>query len=168
MGFARISEKMAIANFCILVVCILAAIYLVYSIWGSTTEVYHYYVAELTENSRVLTVEKDRVYTNFTHAKMYDIQNNQVGDVSTVNFHQVIGDKNRVTTLTTFTTKTGSIVCNMYYETDPANQYLLGKMENITPENETGAYSGKKVTVHVHGKSDGERELTIRTTNKLF
>jgi Na+-translocating ferredoxin:NAD+ oxidoreductase RnfG subunit len=161
-------EKTCGANAIILMVCILAAVYLVYSIFGSTTEVYYYSVAELTKNSRVLTVEKDRIYTNYTHAKMYDIQKNPVGDVSTVNFHQVIDGKNRVTTLTTFTTKTGSIVCNMYYETNPDNQYLLGKIADVAPENETGAYRGKKVTVHLNGKPDGERELTIIMGKKWF
>ena len=152
----------------ILVVCILAVIYLVYSIFGSTTEVCFYHAAELAENSRVLTMEKGRMYTNYTHAKMYDMQKNQVGDVSTVNFHQVIDGKNRVTTLTTFTTKTGSIVCNMYYETNPDNQYLLGKMADVAPENETGGYKNKRITVHLNGKPDGERELTIITGKKWF
>lgn len=156
------------ANTIILVVCILAAIYLVYSIFGSTTEVYYYYVAELAENSRVLTMEKGRMYTNYTHAKMYDRQKNHVGNVSSVNFHQVVDDKNRVTTLTTFTTNTGSIVCNMYYETTATNQYLLGKIADVAPENETGGYKGKRITVHLNGKHDGERELTIITGKKWF
>ena len=152
----------------ILVVCILALIYLVYSIFGSTTEVYFYYVAELAENSRVLTLEKGRMYTNYTHAKMYDRQKNHVGNVSSVNFHQVVDDKNRVTTLTTFTTNTGSIVCNMYYETNPDNQYLLGKIADVAPENETGSYKGKRITVHLNGKPDGERELTIIAGKRWF
>ena len=152
----------------ILIACILVVIYLVYSIFGSTTEVCFYNASELAENSRVLTMEKGRMYTNYTHAKMYDRQKNQVGDVSTVNFHQVIDGKNRVTTLTTFTTKTGSIVCNMYYETNPDNQYLLGKIADVAPENETGGYKNKRITVHLNGKPDGERELTIITGKNLF
>lgn len=168
MGPMRMFEKMAGANTIILVVCVLAVIYLVYSIFGTTTEVYYYHVSDLTENSRVLTMEKDRTYTNYTHAKMYDSQKNQVGDVTTVNFHQVIDDKNRVTTMTTFTTKRGTIVCNMYYETTPDNQYLVGKLADVAPENETGAYRGKNVVVHLDGMSDGSRELTIITSRKLF
>ena len=164
----RMFEKMAGANTIILVVCVLAVIYLVYSIFGTTTEVYYYYVSELTENSRMMTMEKDRVYTNYTHAKMYDSQKNQICNVSTVNFHQVIDDKNRVTTLTTFATKRGAIVCNMYYETTPDNQYLVGKLADVAPENETGAYRGKNVVVHLDGKSDGARELTIITSKKWF
>lgn len=164
----RMFEKMAGANTIILVVCVLAVIYLVYFIFGTTTEVYYYHVSDLTENSRVLTMEKDRTYTNYTHAKMYDSQKNQVGDVSTVNFHQVIDDKNRVTTFTTFTTKRGTIVCNMYYETTPDNQYLVGKLADVAPENETGAYRGKNVVLHLDGMSNGSRELTIITSRKLF
>jgi hypothetical protein len=41
-------------------------------------------------------------------------------------------------------------------------------MADVAPENETGAYKGKKVTVHLHGKPDGDRELTIITGNKWF
>ena len=161
-------EKMAGANTIILVVCVLAVIYLVYSIFGTTTEVYYYYVSELTENSRMMTMEKDRTYTNYTHAKMYDSQKNHVGAVSSVNFHQVIDGVNRVTTLTTFTTKRGAIVCHVYYENDLTNQYLQGMAADITPEHETGVYKGKKVTLHINGKPDGERELTIHTSRKLF
>ena len=168
MGVARMFEKMAGANTIILVVCILAVIYLIYSIFGSTSEVYYYYVAELAENSRVLTMEKGRMYTNYTHAKMYDSKKNHAGNVSSVNFHQVVDEKNRVTTLTTFTTNTGSIVCNMYYETTAANQYLLGKIADVAPENETGSYKGKNITVHLNGKPDGERELTIIAGKKWF
>jgi hypothetical protein len=99
---------------------------------------------------------------------MYDRQKNQVGAVSSVNFHQVIDGVNRVTTLTTFTTKRGAIVCHVYYETDAANHYLQGMAADITPEHETGAYKGKKVTLHINGKPDGEREVTIHTSMKLF
>ena len=168
MGPMRMFEKMAGANTIILVVCVLAVIYLVYSIFGTTTEVYYYHVSELTENSRVMSMEKDTTYTNYTHAKMYDGQKNHVGEMSSVNFHQVVDGVNRVTTLTTFTTKRGAIVCNVYYETEVGNHYLQGMAEDITPEHETGAYKGKKVNVHINGKPDGERELTIRTSRKWF
>lgn len=164
----RMFEKMAGANTIILVVCVLAVIYLVYSIFGTTTEVYYYHADELTENSKIAHAEKDSTYTNHTHAKMYDRQKNQVGAVSSVNFHQVIDGVNRVTTLTTFTTKRGAIVCHVYYETDAANHYLQGMAADITPEHETGAYKGKKVTLHINGKPDGEREVTIHTSMKLF
>lgn len=164
----RMFEKMAGANTIILVVCVLAVIYLVYSIFGTTTEVYYYHADELTENSKVTHMERDVTYTNHTHAKMYDAKKNLVGAVSSVNFHQVIDGVNRVTTLTTFTTKRGAIVCHVYYETDAANHYLQGMAADITPEHETGAYRGKKVTLHINGKPDGERELTIITSKGLF
>ena len=96
MGPMRMFEKMAGANTIILVVCVLAVIYLVYSIFGSTTEVYYYDVSELTENSKVTHMEKDSTYTNHTHAKMYDRQKNQVGAVSSVNFHQIIDGVNQI------------------------------------------------------------------------
>lgn len=168
MGPVRMFEKMAGANTIILVISVLAVIYLVYSIFGTATEVYYYHASELTENSRVMSMEKDATYTNYTHAKMYDAQKNRVGAVSSVNFHQVIDGVNRVTTLTTFTTKHGTIVCNVYYETDVGNHYLQGMAADITPEHETGVYKGKKVTVHINGKPDGERELTIVTSKKWF
>ena len=164
----RMFEKMAGANTIVLVVCVLAVIYLVYSIFGSTTEVYYYHADELTQNSKVAHMEGGATYTNHTHAKMYDRQKNQVGAVSSVNFHQVIDGVNRVTTLTTFTTKRGAIVCNVYYETKVGNHYLQGMAADITPEHETGAYKGKKVTLRINGKPDGERELTIITSRKLF
>jgi hypothetical protein len=113
-------------------------------------------------------MERDATYTNHTHAKLYDRQKNHVGAVSSVNFHQVIDGVNRVTTLTTFTTKRGAIVCHVYYETDLENHYLQGMAADITPEHETGAYKGKKVTLHIDGKPDGDREVTIHTSRKLF
>ncbi len=164
----RMFEKMAGANTIILVVCVLAVIFLVYSIFGTTTEVYYYHVDDLTENSKLTHMERDATYTNHTHAKLYDRQKNHVGAVSSVNFHQVIDGVNRVTTLTTFTTKRGAIVCHVYYETDLENHYLQGMAADITPEHETGAYKGKKVTLHIDGKPDGDREVTIHTSRKLF
>jgi hypothetical protein len=56
----------------------------------------------------------------------------------------------------------------MYYETTAANQYLLGKIADVAPENETGSYKGKNITVHLNGKPDGERELTIIAGKKWF
>ena len=164
----RMFEKVTGANTIILFVCVLAVIYLVYSIFGTTTEVYYYHASELTENSKVAHIERDATYTNYTHAKIYDAQKNRVGAVSSVNFHQVIDGVNRVTTLTTFTTKSGAIVCNVYYETVVGSHYLQGMAADITPEHETGGYKGKKVTVHINGKPDGERELTIITSKKWF
>ena len=164
----RMFEKMASANTIILVACILAVIYLVYFLFGSTTEVYYYHVSDLTDNSKMMHAEKDSAYTNHTHAQMYDSQKNRVGTVSTVNFHHIIDGVNRVTTLTTFTTKRGAIVCHVYYETDLENHYLQGMAADITPEHQTGAYNGKNVTMHIDGKPDGEREVTIITSRGLF
>ena len=168
MGPMRMFEKMAGANTIILVVCVLAVIYLAYFLFGSTTEVYYYHVSDLTDNSKIVHAEKDSTYTNHTHAQMYDSQKNRVGAVSTVNFHHIIDGVNRVTTLTTFTTKKGAIVCNVYYETDTSNNYLQGMAADITPEHQTGAYKGKHLTMHIDGKPDGEREVTIITSKKWF
>ena len=168
MGSMRMFEKMAGANTVILTVCILVIIYLLFSFIGSSTEVCYYYVSELTKNSKIMNADKDSTYTNHTHAKLYDSRKNHVGVVSSVNFHHIIDEVNRVTTVTTFTTKKGTIVCNLYYETSTKNNYMTGIKEDVTPEHLTGEYDGKKVIIHLNGKPDGERELTIRTSNYLF
>lgn len=168
MGSMRMFEKMAGANTVILTVCILVIIYLLYSFIGSSTEVCYYYVSELTKNSKIMNADKDSTYTNHTHAKLYNSRKKPVGVVSSVNFHHIIDGVNRVTTVTTFTTKKGTIVCNLYYETSTTNNYMTGIKEDVTPEHLTGDYDGKKVIIRLNGKPDGERELTIQTSNYLF
>lgn len=164
----RLLEKTSITTTILLIIVVCAAIYLVYNLFSSTTEVYYYYVDEFHANSKILTMEKDKTYTNYIHAKLYDKQHNHVGEMSSVNFHQIIGEKNRVTTLTTYITKNGSITCNLLYETTPDTHYLYGKIEDIITEHETGMYKGKTVALQLNGKPDGEREVTIKTSKKWF
>lgn len=150
------------------IMIVFVIIYFVYHLFSSTTEVYYYYVEEFNGTSKILTMEKDKTYTNYIHAKLYDKQHNHVGEMSSVNFHQIIAEKNRVTTLTTYITKNGSITCNLLYETTPDTHYLYGKIEDIITEHETGMYKGKTVALQLNGKQDGEREITIKTSKKWF
>jgi len=167
MGAMRIFEKMG-SNTMILALCVLVILYVAYSFITSTTEVYYYPMEELTKNSKSITVERDVTYTHYTHAYLYDSQKNRIGTVSSVNFHKVMDGVNRVTTVTTFSTKKGTIVCNLYYETDSENQPYLQGAADITPEHKTGAYANKKVIMNIIGNPKGDRELTIHTSNKLF
>lgn len=168
MGIIRMFEKGSIASMVLISLGVLAFIYLVVSMLSSTVEVYYYYVDNLTESSKILSMEKDRTYTNYTSAKLYDSNKKHVGEMSSVNFHQIMDGKNRVSTLTTYSTNRGTIAANIFYETSPDTHYLYGTVDDIVPEHETGDYKGRNVSMHLIGKRDGERQLTITTTKKWF
>lgn len=168
MGIIRMFEKGSIAGMVLISLGVVAFIYLVVSMLSSTVEVYYYYVDDLTESSKILSMEKDRTYTNYTRAKLYDSNKKHVGEMSSVNFHQIMDGKNRVSTLTTYSTNRGTIAANIFYETSPDTHYLYGIVDDIVPEHETGSYKGRNVSMHLIGKQDGERQLTITTTKKWF
>jgi len=168
MGNIYMFEKGSFASTVLIILSVLAIMYWVVSVLSSTVEVYYYYVDDLTESSKILSMEKDRTYTNYTRAKLYNSNKVHVGEMSSVNFHQIMDGKNRVSTLTTYSTNRGTVAANIFYETEPDTHYLYGTVDDIVPEHETGEYKGRNVSMHLIGKRDGERQLTITTTKRWF
>lgn len=135
---------------------------------GTSKERYHYFISDFEKNAEQLVLAPGKTYSQYILAKLYNEDNQHIGEVASVNHHQIIGDKNHVTTLTTYITPNGTITCNIYYTTKPDDNYLYGIVENIVTENETGMYKGKKVVLHIDGKLGGKRVLSIDTSSKWF
>ncbi len=131
-------------------------------------EVYKYTVNDLQKNSHTTTLQKNSTYTNNIYADLYNSDGTNGGLVSSVNQHIIKNNINHVTTLTTYKTKYGTVTCNIYYETAPNKHYLYGNVTDVISENETGDYAGKKVTIHIEGKENGDRVVTITSENRFL
>ena len=128
------------------------------------TEIYYYTVNHLEQNSSVLN-HNNIHSTNHISAPLFSInqnnQNNQYiqsGYMYSVNNSFINNDTNNITTLSTFVTPNGVLVCNLYYTTN--NKYLTGTI-TATPTFSSGIYANQTVTIEVNGYDNGIRQLTI-------
>jgi len=131
-------------------------------------EVYKYTVNDLHKNSHTTELQKNSTYTNHIYADLYNSDGTNGGFVSSVNQHIIKNNINHVNTLTTYKTKYGTVTFNIYYETVPNTHYLYGKVTDVISENETGDYAGKKVKIHIEGKDNGDRIVTITSENRFL
>ena len=123
------------------------------------TEIYYYTVNHLEQNSSVLN-HNNIHSTNHISAPLFNVnQNNQSGYMYSVNNSLKLNNGiNNITTLSTFITPNGVLVCNLYYTTN--NKYLTGKITAI-PTFSSGIYANKNVTIEINEYGNGIRQLTI-------
>jgi hypothetical protein len=124
-------------------------------------EKYFYTVDELEEDKHTKT-HSDTYYTTHISANLYDKKNKIVGEVFSINTHYLSNNVTNVTTLTTYITPNGTIVCNWSYT--PTNTiYLSGKKETV-PTFKDGKYKNKDVKLELEGINDKvrTRELIIK------
>ena len=154
----------------IYIVSIIVVIYILYYFLtrNRNIEVYKYTVSDLHNNSHKTSLKQNNTYTNRIHADLYDNDGTNSGHVSSVNQHIIKNHVNHVSTITTYKTKHGTVSCNFYYETAPNKHYLFGKLTDVIGENKTGDYKGKNVYIHLDGKDNGDRIVTIVSENKFL
>jgi hypothetical protein len=150
-------------------VLVIVVVYVLYYLLtrNRQVEVYKYTVSDLHNNSHATALNQNNTYTNHIHADLYDKNGVKVGYISSINQHTIKNEVNHVNTITTYKTKLGAVSCNYYYETNPTTHYVYGQLKAVG-ENPTGQYDGKNVQIHLDGKDNGERIVTITSQNKFF
>jgi hypothetical protein len=122
-------------------------------------EIYYYNIVDL-EKHKHKTIHSPYFFTTHIRANLYNKNNEIVGKLFSINEHSIYRKIINVTTLTTYNTKDGTIVCNWNYSSD--NNYLFGKKETV-PTFTDGKYTKKNVKLELEGLRDkcGVRELII-------
>jgi hypothetical protein len=122
-------------------------------------EIYYYNVVDLEKHKHKIK-HSIFFFTTHIHANLYNKDNEIVGQIFSINEHFIHNKISNVTTLTTYNTFNGTIVCNWNYSSD--KHYLSGKKET-TPTFKDGKYNKKNVKLELEGFSDkdGTRELII-------
>ena len=108
-----------------------------------------------------VTIDINRNGTQLTHnmnTPMYNSSNIQVGSMQSVGNAWYTNAGKNVTSLTTFITPNGVIVCNLFYITN--KEYFVGNV-TTTPTFASGIYADQDVTINLIGNSNGTRQLTI-------
>jgi len=154
----------------IYLVSIIVVIYILYYFLtrNRQIEVYKYTVRDLHDNSHTTSLKQNNTYTNHIHADLYDNDGTKSGHVYSINHHVIRNEVNHVSTITTYKTKQGAVSCNFHYETNPTTHYLYGKLTDVMGDDKIGHYKGKNVYIHLDGKDNGERIVTITSENKFM
>lgn len=144
-------------------------LYGIYIYINTPVEKYTYTIKELEENSAVKHHNPGKSFTEYVHSQLYDENGKKTNGFITAEKNFIVfNNKHHVTGTMTIKTDKGSLSCIIYYETNMDTLYLYGKIQNVIVENETGEYAGRINTIHLYGKDDGSRELTIVSRPKIF
>jgi len=122
-------------------------------------DIYYYTVDNLEKNKHKIK-HTSNFHTSHLYANLYDNTGEIVGHVYSVNNYFVYNKISNVTTLTTYSTPNGTVVCTWNYSSD--KNYLFGK-EETTPTFKSGKYNKKNTKLELQGFDDknGTRELII-------
>lgn len=123
---------------------------------------YKYFTEEMNDN-KFKQIHNDTYFTNHVKCKLYDEQNNHVGNKITLIHYTKIGDKNFATTTTTVRLfDKGKIVFHVIFETTENYTPIVHK---VHPHHKTGFFENKNMVVYVGPKDvnnvNGERILHI-------
>ena len=158
-----------LTRYIIIAIVIFIVSFLVYRMLNTSIEVYTYTTEELHKNSTIVTHENDKVYTNYIYSSIY--KNDKItkgGYIYSINNHLSVNDSNHVMGTVTYKTEKGTITGLIYYTTGVNELYLYGKIADVRVDNDSGYYAGRDNIIHIVGKDDGVREVTIVSKPKFW
>lgn len=164
-NYKRLGITMDLFNLFFVIIFIIVAIYVHLD---TSVETFTYTTHELQKNSTIVMHKPDTLYTNYIYSSIYSNNKKTKGYVYSINNHLIMNNVNNVMGNVTYKTDKGTLSGLIYYDTRVDDLYLYGKINNVKVDNESGYYNGRHNIIHIEGKDNGDREVTIISRPTAF